>query len=94
MKKSTLIHEVTPDQITSLFEGLQNQLSEIKDNLQPKEPTEYLSRNEVAKLLKCDLSSLWAWTKKGKLKSYGIGNRIYYKRTEVESAIIPLNNKA
>lgn len=93
MKNSTLIHDVTPDQIASLFEGLQNQLKELKSNFEPKQPAEYLTRNEVAELLKCDLSTLWLWSKKGKLMPYGIGNRIYYKRSDIEAALICLGKK-
>lgn len=93
MKKATILHDFSPEQITSLFEGLQNQLTELKANFQPKVPEEFLTRNEVAELLKCDLSTLWNWTKKSKLISYGIGNRTYYKRTEIESAMVCLNKK-
>ena len=93
MKNSTLIHDVTPDQIASLFEGLQNQLKELKSNFEPKQPAEYLTRNEVAELLKCDLSTLWLWSKKGKLMPYGIGNRIHYKRSDIEAALICLGKK-
>ncbi|TAL62562.1 MAG: DNA-binding protein [Bacteroidetes bacterium] len=89
MKNSTLIHDVTPEQITSLFEGLQNQLAELKKNFEPKIPNEYLTRNEVAEMLKCDLSTIHNWTKKGKLIPYGIGNRVYYKRNEVEAVLLP-----
>ncbi len=92
-KNSTILHEINPDQITSLFEGLQNQLTEIKQNFQPKEPTEYVTRTEVSKLLSCDISTVHNYTVKGKLKSYGIGNRVYYKRSEIEAAMTPLNNK-
>lgn len=91
MKNSTILHEVAPEQITSLFEGLQNQLAELKRNFQPKQPTEYLTRNEVSELLKCDLSTLHNWTKKGKLTPYGIGNRIYFKRSDIENALTPLS---
>ncbi len=87
MKNSTILYEVTPDQIDSLFEGLQNQLTDLKQSFVPKTPTEYLTRNEVAEILKCDLSTIHNWTKKGKLISYGVGNRVYYKRVEVEQAI-------
>jgi len=90
MKNSTILHELTPDQITGLFEGLQNQLIELKQGFEPKVPTEYLTRTEVSKMLKCDLSTIHNWTVKGKLKAYGIGNRVYYKRLEVESVLIPL----
>ena len=92
MKNSTLIHDVTPEQITSLFEGLQNQLKELKQNFEPKIPNEYLTRNEVAEWLKCDLSTVHNWTKKGKLIPYSIGNRVYYRRKDVEEVLKPLNS--
>lgn len=93
MKNSTILHEVSPEQIASLFEGLQNQLTELKTSFQPKEPTEYLTRNEVSELLKCDLSTLHNWVKKGKLTPYGIGNRIYFKRSEIENTLVCLGKK-
>lgn len=89
MKNSTLIHDVTQDEIISLFQGIQAQLTELKQNFEPKMPTEYLTRREVAEMLKCDLSTIHNWTKKGKIKPYGIGNRVYYKRHEVEAVLIP-----
>lgn len=89
MKNSTLIHNVTAEQIELLFAGLQNQLTELKHNFAPKTPSEYLTRSEIAEWLKCDLSTVHNWTKKGKLKPYGIGNRVYYKRHEVEAVLIP-----
>jgi hypothetical protein len=88
MKNSTILHEISPEQITSLFESLQNQIKELKQNFEPKVPAEYLTRSEVAEMLKVDLSTLWNWTTKGKLIPYGIGNRVYYKRTEIEAGLI------
>lgn len=69
---------------------IRNQMEEIKNNFMPKPLEEYLTRNEVAKMLKCDLFTVHNWTVKGKLKKYCIGNRTYYKRSEVEAAIIPI----
>jgi len=89
MKNATLIHELTPNQILSLFEDLQTQIFDLKNSFQPKLPTEYLTRNEVKELLRCDLSTVHNWTVKGYLIPYGIGNRVYYKRSEIESALIP-----
>jgi excisionase family DNA binding protein len=93
MTQSTILHQVSAEQITNMFDKLENQLLELKANFQPKQPTEYLTRNEVADLLKCDLSTLHNWTKKGKLKPYGIGSRIYFKRSDIDSVLIPLNEK-
>ena len=63
------------------------QLAEIKKSFEPKTPTEYLTRAEVAEMLKCDPSTVHNWTKKGKLVKHCLGNRTYYKRSEVEAAI-------
>jgi len=83
---------ITPDEFKeSILKGVNQQFESLKAEFQPKTPTEYLTRHEVKDLLKIDLSTLHYWTKKGKLKSYGIGNRVYYKRHEVEEKIIPLN---
>jgi hypothetical protein len=87
-KNSTLVHELTYEQLLSLFEGIRNQLNELKQNYEPKIPIELLSRHELTLFLKCDLSTIHNWTKKGKLKPYGIGNRVYYKRSEVEASLI------
>jgi len=89
-KTSTILHEVSPEQIASLFEGIQNQLTELKQNFEPKAPTEYLTRNELAEMLKCDLSTIHNWCKKGKLHPYGIGNRVYFKRADLESLLTPI----
>lgn len=47
----------------------------------------YLSRKEVAALLKITLPTLHDWTKLGRLKSYKIGTRVLYKEREVYEAL-------
>lgn len=91
--EATLIHHMTVEQLTKLFTDLQNQINELKLHYEPKQPTEYLTRKEVADLLKCDLSTIWLWCKKGKLNPYGIGNRTYFKRNEIELALIKVHTK-
>lgn len=82
---------VTPEQLQeAIIEGVKTQLQDLKKHFEPKTPNEYLTRVEVAEMLKIDLSSVHNWTKKGILISYQIGGRVYYKRSEVESAIIQL----
>ncbi len=90
MGNTTILYEISADQITSQFDRLQNRLAAIEKNLNPKQLTEYLTRKEVAEMLKCDISTIHNWTKKGKLLSYAIGNRIYYKRHEIEAKLIPI----
>lgn len=79
-----------PQNVVKDLEGIKQQLADLQRNFQPKEPTEYLTRSEVAGLFKIDLSSVHNWTKKGILQAYQISGRVYYKRTELESAIVKL----
>ena len=83
--------QTTPEQLQeAILQGVKKQLEELKKEYQPREPEEYLSRAEVAKLLKVDISTIHNWGKAGKLKRHGLGNRVYFKRSEVEQAIIEL----
>ncbi|MBU2948048.1 helix-turn-helix domain-containing protein [Zobellia uliginosa] len=81
------------------IEELQNLISEALDKRVKKNQSdksldknfELLTRSEAAKFLKVDLSTLHQWTKKGKLISYGLGGRVYYKKKEIENALTKLN---
>ena len=72
--------------VLDLKEDSKTNKSSLKENLKE----EYLTRQETADMCKVTIETVWAWTKKGKLKAYGIGNRVLYKRSEVEAAIEPL----
>lgn len=79
------------DSLANEFKALKDELQEIKSNFSPKEQSVYLSRHEVADMLQITLVSVHNWTKKGILQAYQIGGRVYYKRKEVEAAIVQLN---
>lgn len=77
-------------EILEMLEQLKQELSLIKENFQPKEPVELMTRQETADFLKINITTLWNWTRKGMLTSYGIGNRVFYKRSEIENIIVKL----
>ncbi|MCE3076736.1 helix-turn-helix domain-containing protein [Chryseobacterium gwangjuense] len=77
---------------TDLIMELKNSLipeltAKLSTQFQPVQPTEYLTRSEVCKLLKIDLSTLHRWRKENVIPSYGMQNRVYFKRSEVEQLI-------
>lgn len=74
----------------SILKGVKEQIGELKSSYQPKSPEELLTRAETAELLKINISTLSYWTKQGKLKSYGVASRVYYKRSEIMEAIVEL----
>ena len=84
------IEIVLPPEIQNEMSEIRKELSELRKSFQPKEPTVYLTRQEVAEILHVDLTTIWSYTKKGILISYGIGSRVFYKRHEVESSLVRL----
>jgi excisionase family DNA binding protein len=59
----------------------ENQLSKPSNS-----EADYLTRIETARLLRVTLPTLTDWTKRGILKSYRMGTRIRYKRSEVNES--------
>jgi len=90
----TQVHGITPQQLTSnILKDVRAELKEIVLNFQPKKLPDYLTRKEVAKILKVSLVTLSDWNKKGVLKPYRLGNLIRYKRDEIDQALISINSK-
>ncbi len=85
--------QISPEQLQNqIIEGVKLQLQDLKKHFTPKEPTTFLTRQEVAKLLSVDISTVHNMSVRGTLQKYQIGGRILYKRVEVENAIVKLNN--
>lgn len=81
--------QITPEELReSILEGVKKELQELKQNFQPKEPSEFLTRQEVADWLKVDISTVHNWTVKGTLIKHLIEGKVLYKRAEVESSLI------
>lgn len=80
--------EVNGLDITNLIEKLDKLIQLLdKDKAEDDAPEKFLTRGEVAELLKITLPTLHDWTKKGLLKAYKISNRIRYKEKEVMKII-------
>ncbi|MCI2228450.1 helix-turn-helix domain-containing protein [Polaribacter sp. MSW13] len=43
------------------------------------------------RILQVSLSSVDRWMRAGKLKAFGIEGRVYFKRTDVEAMLTPIN---
>ncbi|ALU75414.1 helix-turn-helix domain-containing protein [Tenacibaculum finnmarkense] len=92
MEQQVQLIQITAQQLQdAIIKGIADQLQELKKTFQPKQPTEYLSRQETADLLKVDLSSLHNWRHNGTLVPLKIGNRVLYTRKSIEDALITLN---
>ena len=83
--------QLSPEELENrICNRFKSEIDKLKSGFQLKQPTEYFTRTQVKERFDVDMSTIHNWTKSGKLRAYGIGNRIYYKRSEVEQALIPL----
>ena len=92
MTNSILLQDLTQQQLGELIDQkLRDRLEQLKtDLLEAETSNQLMTRAEACKFLKIDQSTLWAWTNKGKVQAYGIGNRRYYRRSELIEALVPL----
>ncbi|HSD06964.1 helix-turn-helix domain-containing protein [Flavobacterium sp.] len=82
----------TPEQLQSeITAGVKSQLDDFLKHFKPIQPAEYLTRQQVAQMFNVDLSTVHNWCKSGKLKPLGLGSRVYFLRSDIEAALIPLN---
>lgn len=84
--------QTTPQELQNqITEGVKNQLQEFLKLYKPKQPNEYLTRQQVAQMFNVDLSTIHNWCKSGKLKPLGLGARVYFLRSDIEQSLQPLN---
>ena len=80
------LQQVISKTIKSLFESL-NQTPSINPKLPNDEQNDLLDMSEVLKFLKVSKVTIHNWKKKGIIKSHRIGRKLYFKKSEIESAI-------
>ncbi|CAM2772708.1 Helix-turn-helix domain-containing protein [Flavobacterium succinicans] len=92
MSATVQLISVTPEQLQQeITKGVKSHLDDFLKNFKPKEPNDYLTRQDVARMFNVDLSTVANWQKNGKLKPFGLGGRVYFLRSDIEASLIPLN---
>jgi excisionase family DNA binding protein len=92
--KQIILETITIEEFRQLIVETFKELhsfKEVAQKITKNEECNFLSRKELAKLLKVSLPTLHEWTKEGLLKSYRIGNRILFKECEVLQALTERN---
>jgi len=77
---------ISTDQLRELItEAVAKAFNEVnKDTFTDRD---LMTRKETAQLLSVSLVSLNVWSKKGIIQPYAIEGRVFFKRSEVESAL-------
>lgn len=87
---------VTPEELANLIsESVKTQIQELvnaTNNEQQKNNGELLTRRETADFFKVSLVSIHAWTNDGIIKPYKVGNRTYFKKSELMKVVESSND--
>ncbi|CAD5343561.1 hypothetical protein FLA105535_03560 [Flavobacterium bizetiae] len=87
-----MLHNLSPIDLEQIItEAIKNQMEEFQRTLSIDTPDVLLTRSEACSFLKINMTTLWNWSKKGKIISYGIGNRVYYKKSELLESLVRIN---
>ena len=90
----TQVFGITPEEFKdSIISDVRAEIKSLAQFFQPIVPSEYLTRQETAKILKVSLVTLSDWNKKKILNPYRLGKLIRYKRSEIDLALIRINSK-
>jgi hypothetical protein len=85
------LFQVTPNELAHLIsESVKTQIQELVNaskKEQPKDENDLLSRKETADFFKVSLVSIHAWMKDGIIKPYKVGNRTYFKKSELINVV-------
>jgi excisionase family DNA binding protein len=91
--KMTQVFGISPDEFReSILTDVREEIKTLSQNFQPITPTEYLTRKEIAKILKISLVTLSEWNRKKILMPYRLGKLIRYKRTDIDLALVSINS--
>ena len=78
----------TTNELSNLIsKEVEKTVQALKEDLQQPTTDKLLTRKEVCDIFKINLTTLWKWTKLGKLQSHNIGNRVYYKSSEIDNCL-------
>jgi hypothetical protein len=89
--------QVSPTELANLInEGIKENLRDTLKELLEQQPNqkELLTRNETKEYFNVSLVTLHSWVNKNIIKKYKVGNKTFFKRSELETVVANSNNVA
>jgi excisionase family DNA binding protein len=85
MQESTILHNLSPEDLYKKMRELISEEMEIR--LKPEPPTDLLTKKEVAAKLRLSLPTVQRLMSDGTLPGLRIGRRILFKSNQVDEAL-------
>jgi len=83
--------QVTPNELVNLItESVKEQIKELvseSNKERNQDEPEFLTRKETALFFRVSLVSVHAWINDGIIKPYKVGNRTYFKKSELVNVL-------
>ena len=91
--KNNIIIADTKDIVEKVKETVKEQMIEFSKRFESKiiDEDRILTRDNTATYLGISLSTLSRWTRDGKVPSCGLGDRVYYKMSDIKKSLITIN---
>lgn len=90
MKQLSLFQGTPEDFQKPIIKTIKKELELLKSEFQPKEPEQYITRQQLADMIHVDLSTIHNMRKRSVIVAYQISGRILFKRSEIENSIVEL----
>jgi len=74
-----------------LLKPILGRIGKIETDFEKSNIDPVFTREQTAKRFNVDLSTLYRWTKEGKIVAHAIGARVYYKESSIQEALVKLN---
>jgi len=87
------IEQISASQFVAALKLLESKLDQILETPPPAPAPGYMNRQQVAKLLNISSVTVWDWTNKGFLKAYKLGNKVFYKASEIDASMTLMEAK-
>ena len=87
MSTQIFLNGITVEQLAEALTPLLKNQTIIQQQESPED--DLLTRDQACVILSITKTTLWKHTRSGKLKSFGIGNRVFYSKKQILEAVKP-----
>ena len=86
--ETNMLIQISPEQLSEMIiSGIREELQKFQSVSGEKSNNkDLMTRNEVCDYLQCSQTSLWDWTRKGKISATKVGKRkVLYRKKDVDT---------
>lgn len=89
METFNIVGKIPRDLLAEIVGQLKSELlTDLVKTINDNEPNRYFSAQEICERLGITKPTIHDWKRKGIIKSFKLGSRVYYRMDQIESAMI------